>query len=167
MSTIMPSLPLRANPDEDEMAALEAGSLWNFTGARRAIGMVFQRPNGLARLTLTAIKAPTEEKDDLIEESLSKVGLWNEVGDRPRQPGGSLWGDQQQRLCIARSQSSSVLTGRVESPTSAAVDDRTATFGHYDDARCDNGECAASRTGSGRSALARSELCSWAWEWCQ
>jgi phosphate transport system ATP-binding protein len=42
-------------------------------------------------------------KADLVEECLTRAGLWNEVRDRPRQPGGALSGGQQQRLCIARS----------------------------------------------------------------
>ena len=41
-------------------------------------------------------------KDELVESCLSKAGLWNEVKDRLRQPGGGLSGGQQQRLCIAR-----------------------------------------------------------------
>ena len=41
-------------------------------------------------------------KDELVETCLQKAGLWNEVRDRLRQPGGSLSGGQQQRLCIAR-----------------------------------------------------------------
>ena len=86
---------------------------WKLTEARKAIGMVFQKPNPfpamsicdnvIAGLKLTGIKASREEKDDLIEECLSKAGLWNEVRDRLRQPGGALSGGQQQRLCIARS----------------------------------------------------------------
>jgi phosphate transport system ATP-binding protein len=86
---------------------------WKLTDARRAIGMVFQKPNPFpamsiadnvtAGLKLTGIKAPREEKDLLIEECLSKAGLWKEVRDRLRQPGGALSGGQQQRLCIARS----------------------------------------------------------------
>ncbi len=86
---------------------------WKLTDARRAIGMVFQKPNPFpamsiadnvtAGLKLTGIKATREGKDDLIEECLSKAGLWNEVRDRLRQPGGALSGGQQQRLCIARS----------------------------------------------------------------
>ncbi|MGH3769711.1 MAG: phosphate ABC transporter ATP-binding protein, partial [Pseudonocardiaceae bacterium] len=56
-----------------------------------------------ARWKLTGIKATREDKDDLIEECLSKADLWNEVRDRLRQPGGALSGGQQQRLCIARS----------------------------------------------------------------
>ncbi|MEV7736817.1 phosphate ABC transporter ATP-binding protein [Streptomyces sp. NPDC088921] len=83
------------------------------THARRQIGMVFQKPNPfpamsiydnvLAGLKLNAIKATRDGKDDLVEETLTKAGLWKEVRDRLRQPGGALSGGQQQRLCIARS----------------------------------------------------------------
>jgi phosphate transport system ATP-binding protein len=83
------------------------------TQARRDIGMVFQKPNPfpamsiyenvIAGLRLTGIKARRGEKDDLVAECLTKAGLWREVRDRLRQPGGALSGGQQQRLCIARS----------------------------------------------------------------
>lgn len=83
------------------------------THARREIGMVFQKPNPfpamslyenvLAGLKLGGIRAGKEAKDDLVEECLTRAGLWNEVRDRLRQPGGALSGGQQQRLCIARS----------------------------------------------------------------
>ncbi|RIJ78989.1 phosphate ABC transporter ATP-binding protein [Nakamurella silvestris] len=83
------------------------------TDARREIGMVFQKPNPfpamsiydnvLAGLKLTGRKARRSEKDALVEKCLTKAGLWKEVGDRLRQPGGALSGGQQQRLCIARS----------------------------------------------------------------
>jgi len=78
---------------------------------RRHIGMVFQKPNPfpamtiaenvLAGLRFSRISAP--DKNDLIEESLTKGGLWNEVKDRLGELGGALSGGQQQRLCIARS----------------------------------------------------------------
>jgi phosphate transport system ATP-binding protein len=83
------------------------------TQARRDIGMVFQKPNPfpamsiydnvIAGLKLTGTKARRREKDALVEECLTKAGLWREVRDRLRQPGGALSGGQQQRLCIARS----------------------------------------------------------------
>ncbi|MFJ3581449.1 phosphate ABC transporter ATP-binding protein [Streptomyces sp. NPDC090127] len=83
------------------------------THARREIGMVFQKPNPfpamslydnvLAGLKLNGIKATRDGRDDLVEECLTKAGLWREVKDRLRQPGGALSGGQQQRLCIARS----------------------------------------------------------------
>jgi len=74
--------------------------------------MVFQKPNPfpamsiydnvVASLQLTGTKASTSMKDELVESCLSKAGLWNEVKDRLRAPGGGLSGGQQQRLCIAR-----------------------------------------------------------------
>ncbi|MFE4258288.1 phosphate ABC transporter ATP-binding protein [Streptomyces sp. NPDC056883] len=83
------------------------------TDARRRIGMVFQKPNPFpamsvydnvtAGLKLTGTRASVAEKDALVEECLTKAGLWKEVQDRLRQPGGALSGGQQQRLCIARS----------------------------------------------------------------
>jgi phosphate transport system ATP-binding protein len=82
------------------------------TDARRAIGMVFQKPNPfpamsirenvLAGLKLTGAKVSNAEKAVLVEESLIRAGLWREVKDRLEAPGGGLSGGQQQRLCIAR-----------------------------------------------------------------
>jgi len=83
------------------------------TEARKEIGMVFQRPNPfpamsiydnvVAGLQLTGQKVGKDAKDQLVEECLTKAGLWKEVRDRLRSPGGGLSGGQQQRLCIARS----------------------------------------------------------------
>jgi phosphate transport system ATP-binding protein len=83
------------------------------TEARKHIGMVFQKPNPfpamsiydnvVAGLKLTGTRASREVKDRLVEESLTRAGLWREVKDRLSQPGGALSGGQQQRLCIARS----------------------------------------------------------------
>ena len=77
---------------------------------RRHIGMVFQRPNPFPAMTIyqnvlsglrfNQIKPPSP--DDLVEESLVKAGLWNEVRTRLKALGGDLSGGQQQRLCIAR-----------------------------------------------------------------
>ncbi|MFE2420279.1 phosphate ABC transporter ATP-binding protein [Streptomyces hokutonensis] len=85
---------------------------WRLTDARRRIGMVFQKPNPfpamsiydnvVAGLRLTGTRVSRREKDELVEESLTRAGLWKEVRDRLRQPGGALSGGQQQRLCIAR-----------------------------------------------------------------
>jgi len=82
------------------------------TQARREIGMVFQKPNPfpamsikenvLSGLRLTGTRVSGAEKASLVEESLIKAGLWNEVKDRLDAPGGGLSGGQQQRLCIAR-----------------------------------------------------------------
>jgi len=77
---------------------------------RRHIGMVFQRPNPfpamsvrdnvLSGLRFNRIKS--KHKDDIVEEALTKAGLWSEVKDRQKDLGGALSGGQQQRLCIAR-----------------------------------------------------------------
>ena len=79
---------------------------------RRQVGMVFQRPNPfptmsighnvLAGVRLNNRKMSKSEGDDLVEKSLQRANLWNEVKDRLDKPGGSLSGGQQQRLCIAR-----------------------------------------------------------------
>jgi phosphate transport system ATP-binding protein len=89
------------------------GPTQRLTDVRRQIGMVFQKPNPfpamsvyenvIAGLRLTGSKASRPRKDTLVEECLTKAGLWREVRDRLRQPGGALSGGQQQRLCIARS----------------------------------------------------------------
>jgi phosphate transport system ATP-binding protein len=78
---------------------------------RRRIGMVFQKPNPFpamsiydnvaSGLKLSGIKV--RDTSELVEGSLRRAGLWNEVHRRLRSPGGALSGGQQQRLCIARS----------------------------------------------------------------
>ena len=83
------------------------------TDARRAIGMVFQKPNPFpamsirenvaAGLRLTGTRIGRAEKEELVEQCLVRAGLWKEVQDRLDSPGGGLSGGQQQRLCIARS----------------------------------------------------------------
>jgi phosphate transport system ATP-binding protein len=75
--------------------------------------MVFQKPNPfpamtiydnvLAGLKITGTSVSQDEADDLVEQSLQRAGLWDEVQDRLFQPGSALSGGQQQRLCIARS----------------------------------------------------------------
>ena len=78
---------------------------------RMRIGMVFQKPNPfpamsirdnvLAGLKLARIRC--SDKAALVEQSLTRAGLWREVRERLDSPGGALSGGQQQRLCIARS----------------------------------------------------------------
>jgi phosphate transport system ATP-binding protein len=80
---------------------------------RRRIGMVFQRPNPFpamsiqdnvaSGLKLAGIKVSKDEREELVESSLRRAGLWDEVSGRLHTPGGALSGGQQQRLCIARS----------------------------------------------------------------
>jgi phosphate transport system ATP-binding protein len=77
---------------------------------RRAIGMVFQKPNPFptmsirenvaAGLRLTGFKG--RDLSERVERALRGAGLWDEVKDRLGEPGVGLSGGQQQRLCIAR-----------------------------------------------------------------
>ena len=86
---------------------------YKVTDARKNIGMVFQKPNPfptmsiydnvVAGLKLTGTRVDRPTKDQLVEECLTRAGLWKEVRDRLHNPGGGLSGGQQQRLCIARS----------------------------------------------------------------
>jgi phosphate transport system ATP-binding protein len=78
---------------------------------RRVVGMVFQRPNPFptmsifdnvaAGLRLTG-RRPRSELEEIVERSLRRAALWDEVKDKLRSNGTSLSGGQQQRLCIAR-----------------------------------------------------------------
>jgi phosphate transport system ATP-binding protein len=77
---------------------------------RRAIGMVFQKPNPFPTMSIfdnvaAGLKLAGMRGVDVrerVERSLIGAGLWEEVKDRLGQPGVSLSGGQQQRLCIAR-----------------------------------------------------------------
>jgi phosphate transport system ATP-binding protein len=78
---------------------------------RAQVGMVFQKPNPFPKSIYEnvaygpRIHGLTNSKaalDALVETSLTRAGLWNEVKDRLAQPGTGLSGGQQQRLCIAR-----------------------------------------------------------------
>jgi phosphate transport system ATP-binding protein len=77
---------------------------------RRAIGMVFQKPNPFPTMSIFDNVASgvrlsgtkTSDMKQVVEGSLRSAGLWEEVKDRLGEPGIGLSGGQQQRLCIAR-----------------------------------------------------------------
>ena len=75
---------------------------------RRRIGMVFQRPNPFPKTIYDNVAFGPRvngfrgDLDDLVEQSLRRAALWDEVKDKLRQSGLALSGGQQQRLCIAR-----------------------------------------------------------------
>ena len=78
---------------------------------RRAIGMIFQKPNPFPTMSIfdnvaAGLRLAGTSRGDLdgrVESALRGAGLWDEVKDRLGQPGVGLSGGQQQRLCIARS----------------------------------------------------------------
>lgn len=78
---------------------------------RLKVGMVFQKPNPFPTMTikenvLSGLKLSGRKSDnavELVETSLRRASIWNEVKDRLNDPAISLSGGQQQRLCIARS----------------------------------------------------------------
>jgi phosphate transport system ATP-binding protein len=75
---------------------------------RRRIGMVFQRPNPFPKTIYDNIAYGPRisnyqgDMDELVEKSLRRAALWDEVKDKLQESGFSLSGGQQQRLCIAR-----------------------------------------------------------------
>ncbi|MEI7742542.1 MAG: phosphate ABC transporter ATP-binding protein PstB [Chloroflexota bacterium] len=79
---------------------------------RRVVGMVFQKPNPFPAMSiwenvaagpkvLRTVKGKAD-LNDLVERSLRRAAIWDEVKDKLHKPGTSLSGGQQQRLCIAR-----------------------------------------------------------------
>jgi phosphate transport system ATP-binding protein len=77
---------------------------------RRRVGMVFQRPNpfpmSIRENVLYGVKAQggaEERHDEILESSLRKAVIWDEVKDRLNESALALSGGQQQRICIARS----------------------------------------------------------------
>lgn len=78
---------------------------------RARIGMVFQKPNPFPKSIYDNVAfgprihglAPSRaDLDNIVEDSLTRAGLWDEIKDRLDHPGTGLSGGQQQRLCIAR-----------------------------------------------------------------
>ena len=78
---------------------------------RARVGMVFQKPNPFPKSIydniaygprIHGLAQGGPEMDEIVQSSLERAGLWNEVKDRLNEPGTGLSGGQQQRLCIAR-----------------------------------------------------------------
>jgi len=83
---------------------------YDVTALRRRVGMVFQKPNPFPKTIYENVAfgprifgiKDRETLDGIVESSLKRAALWEEVKDKLREPALALSGGQQQRLCIAR-----------------------------------------------------------------
>ncbi len=87
------------------------GNTMDVVQLRARVGMVFQKPNPFPKSIyenvaygprIHGIAKSKADMDAIVEKSLRRAGLWDEVKDRLGEPGTALSGGQQQRLCIAR-----------------------------------------------------------------
>ena len=108
------------------------GSSVDAVEVRRRVGMVFQKPNPFPKSIYENIVFGPKVAgwkgnfDDLVEESLVRAALWDEVKDKLQQSAFDLSGGQQQRLCIARAIATSPDVVLMDEPCSAL--DPVATY---------------------------------------
>jgi phosphate transport system ATP-binding protein len=109
MNDTIPSCRVEGNIELDGQDIY--GNAMDVVQLRARVGMVFQKPNPFPKSIyenvaygprIHGITANKTDLDGIVEQSLRRAGLWDEVKDRLSDPGTALSGGQQQRLCIAR-----------------------------------------------------------------
>jgi phosphate transport system ATP-binding protein len=109
MNDTIPSCRVEGNIELDHRDIY--GDEMDVVQLRARVGMVFQKPNPFPKSVydnvaygpkIHGLASSRAEFDEIVETSLVRAGLWDEVKDRVGEPGTALSGGQQQRLCIAR-----------------------------------------------------------------
>ena len=134
MNDLIPQVRIQGDVTLDDEDIYDASV--DVVQLRTFVGMVFQKPNPFPKSIYENIAyAPRRhgtgtsrsELDGLVESSLKRAGLWNEVADRLHTPGTELSGGQQQRLCIARAIAVNPEVILMDEPASALDPLATAT----------------------------------------
>ena len=114
---------------------------------RARVGMVFQKPNPFPKSIydniaygprIHSLVKTKSDTDQIVEKSLLRAGLWDEVKDRLQEPGTGLSGGQQQRLCIARAIAVDPEVILMDEPCSALDPIATAKIEELMDELCKN-----------------------------